>query len=150
VARRICAPLRLTATGTIPDPDTARGHDQYGFPYPYADYTLLPGAIGLLSSPRDLARFLAAQLDPGSTPLGPAIRLSRAVHTPPGCRRPSGLGWRLKTTGDATLAWHRGLTHGFAAMLALTTAPGHPCGLAILTNSPHTDGLQATGLNALR
>lgn len=150
LARRICAPLGLTATGMSPDENTARGHDQHGFPFPYADYTLLPGAIGLLSSPRDLARFLAAQLDPGSTPLGPAIRLSRVVHTPPGCRRPSGLGWRLKTTGDATLAWHRGLTHGFAAVLALTTTPGHPCGVAVLTNSPHTDGLQAAGLDALR
>jgi D-alanyl-D-alanine-carboxypeptidase/D-alanyl-D-alanine-endopeptidase len=148
--QRICGPLGLTATGMTPDRNTARGHDEAGFPFPYSDYALLPGAIGLFSSARDLDRFLQAQLDPGSTPLGPAIQLSRTVQTPAGCSRRAGLGWRLKTTGGASLAWHRGLTHGFGALLAVINAPDASRGLAILANSPASATLQAVGLKALQ
>jgi D-alanyl-D-alanine-carboxypeptidase/D-alanyl-D-alanine-endopeptidase len=148
--QRICGPLGLTATGMSPDRNTARGHDEAGFPFPYSDYTLLPGAIGLFSSASDLGRFLHAQLAPWSTPLGPAIRLSRTVQTPPGCSLQAGLGWRLKTAGDASLAWHRGLTHGFGALLAVIDAPDSQRGLAILVNSPAAATLQAVGLRTVR
>ena len=82
VQQRICGPLGMTATGMSPDENTARGHDKAGFPFPYSDYALLPGAIGLSSTTADLDRFVWAQLDPGSTPLGPAIRLSRTLDRP--------------------------------------------------------------------
>ena len=150
VQQRICGPLGMTATGMSPDESTARGHDKAGFPFPYSDYTLLPGAIGLSSTTADLDRFVRAQLGPGDTPLGPAIRLSRTLQTPAGFPHPAGLGWRLKTSGDDTLTWHRGKTQGFSALLAVINTPGAPRGLAILTNSPYTTGLQAVGLNALR
>jgi CubicO group peptidase (beta-lactamase class C family) len=148
--QRICGPLGLTATSMTPDRNTARGHDEASFPLPYSDYVPLPGAIGLFSSVSDLSRFLQAQLDPGSTPLGPAIRLSRTVQTPAGCSCRAGLGWRLKTTGGARLAWHRGLTHGFSALLAVIDASDARRGLAILANSPAAVTLQAIGLKALR
>jgi D-alanyl-D-alanine-carboxypeptidase/D-alanyl-D-alanine-endopeptidase len=148
--QRICGPLGLTATGMTLDRNTARGHDEAGFPFPYSDYALLPGAIGLFSSARDLERFLQAQLDPGSTPLGPAIRLSRTAQTPAGCSCQAGLGWRLKATGGTCLAWHRGLTHGFSALLAVIDAPDARRGLTILANSPAAATLQAIGLKALR
>lgn len=149
IQRRICEPLGLTATGMSPDDSTAHGHDQVGFPFPYSDYRLLPGAIGLLSTTADLDRFIRAQLDPGSTPLGPAIRLSRIVQTPAGSSPPAGLGWRLRISGDATLAWHRGLTRSFSALLAVIDAAEARRGVAILTNSPYTQGLQAAGFRAL-
>jgi len=149
VQQRICGPLGLTATSLLPDGDTARGHDKVGLPIPYSDETL-PGAIGLLSSTADLDRFVQAQLDPAHIPLGKAIRLSRTVHTPPGAGRLAGLGWRLKTSGAASVAWHTGLTYGLSALLAVTDSPDDLRGLAILTNSPYTAGLSATGLNALR
>jgi serine-type D-Ala-D-Ala carboxypeptidase/endopeptidase len=148
--QRICGPLGLAATSLIPDQNTARGHDKAGLPIPYSDHTRLPGAIGLLSSTADLDRFVRAQLNPACTPLESAIRLSRTVHTPPGAGRLAGLGWRLKTSGAASVAWHTGLTYGFSALLAVTDSPHDPRALAILTNSPHTAGLAATGLNALR
>jgi hypothetical protein len=56
-----------------------------------------------------------AQLDPGSTPLEPAIRLSCALHTPPGSLRRAGLGWRFRMSGDVALAWHQSVTSGFSA-----------------------------------
>jgi hypothetical protein len=63
---------------------------------------------------------------------------------------PAGLGWRLKTTGGASLAWHRGLTHGFGALLAVIDTPDTSRGLAILANSPAAATLQAAGLKALQ
>jgi len=146
--QHICGPLGMTATGMDPDENTARGHDKAGFPFPYSDYALLPGAIGLLSTTADLDRFLRVQLNPGSTPLGPTIRLSRTPQA--GSPRAAGLGWRLKISGDATLAWHGGLTHGFSALLAVTDTPEAPRGLAILTNSPHNAALREAGLKALQ
>jgi D-alanyl-D-alanine-carboxypeptidase/D-alanyl-D-alanine-endopeptidase len=150
VQQRICGPLGLTATSLFRDQDTARGHDKAGLPIPYSDHTRLPGAFGLLSSTADLDRFVRAQLDPACTPLGPAIRLSRTVHTPPEAGRLAGLGWRLKTSGAASMAWHSGLAYGFSALLAVIDSPDDPRGLAILTNSPYLAGLSATGLNTLR
>jgi serine-type D-Ala-D-Ala carboxypeptidase/endopeptidase len=146
--QRICGPLGMTATGMNPDENTARGHDKAGFPFPYSDYALLPGANGLLSTTADLDKFLRAQLDPGSTPLGPAIRLSRIPQA--GSPRAAGLGWRLTISGDTTLAWHNGLTNGFSAVLAVMDTPAAPRGLAILTNSPYNAALLEAGLNALQ
>lgn len=145
--QRICGPLGMTATGMDPDENTARGHDKGDFPFPYSDYALLPGAIGLLSTTADLDRFLQVQLEPESTPLGPAIRLSRTPQA--GSSRAAGLGWQLKISGDATLAWHEGLTNGFSALLAVIDTPKAPRGLAILTNSPYSAALREAGLKAL-
>jgi CubicO group peptidase (beta-lactamase class C family) len=146
--QRICEPLGLTATGMGLGESTARGHDKAGFPFPYSDYTLLPGAIGLLSTTADLDRFLQVQLDPESTPLGPAIRLSRTPQ--PGSPRAAGLGWRLSISGDTALASHGGGTRGLSALLALIDTPRAPRGLAILTNSPYDAALREAGLKALQ
>jgi serine-type D-Ala-D-Ala carboxypeptidase/endopeptidase len=146
--QRICGPLGMTATSMNLNQNTARGHDKASFPFPYSDYTLLPGAIGLLSTTADLDRFLQAQLYPWSSPLWPAIRLSRTPQ--PGPSRAAGLGWRLKTSGATTLAWHEGLTSGFSALLAVLDTPKEPRGLAILTNSPYNAALLEAGLNALQ
>lgn len=148
VQQRICGPLGMMATGVRPDESTARGHDKSGLPTPYSDYALLPGAIGLLSTTADLDRFVRAQLDLGSTPLGPAILLSRTAQTAAGSGR--GVGWRLKASGDGTLAWHTGRTQGFSALLAVINTPGERRGLAILTNSPYGTAPNTVGLSALR
>jgi CubicO group peptidase (beta-lactamase class C family) len=147
--QRVCGPLGLTATGVGPDEHTARGHDKAGLPHPYLDYALFPGALGMSSTTADLDRFLCAQLDPETTPLGSAIRLSRAVHTPPSALTRAGLGWRLKTSGDAALAWHGGLTGGFSAFAAVLDRPGAHRGLAILANGPYAGALQTVGLGTL-
>jgi serine-type D-Ala-D-Ala carboxypeptidase/endopeptidase len=145
--QRICVPLGMTKTGMDPDNNTARGHDKAGFPFPYSDYALLPGAIGLLSTTADLGTFLQAQLQPWSTPLWPAIRLSRTSQAGP--PHAAGLGWRLSISSATTLAWHGGLTSGFSALLAVLDTPRGPRGLAILTNSPYDDALLEVGLKAL-
>ena len=147
--QRICGPLGMTATRLGPDATTARGHDKAGFLFPYSDYALLPGAIGLSSSAADLDKFLRAQLDPGSVSLGLAIRLSRTPQTSAGSPRPTGLGWRVKTSGDATLAWHKGLTNGFSAVLGVITTTEERKGLAILTNSLYASTIRIAGLSMM-
>jgi CubicO group peptidase (beta-lactamase class C family) len=83
--QRICGPLGMTATGMDPDENSARGHDTAGFPFPYSDYALLPGAIGLLSTTADLDRFLQIQLDPGEH----ATRAGDPAEPPPSSRIPA-------------------------------------------------------------
>ncbi|MDQ2813977.1 MAG: beta-lactamase family protein [Actinomycetota bacterium] len=148
--QRIGRPLGLTATGIGPDRSTARGHDRAGLPVPYWDSALLPGAGALLSSPADLETFLRAQLDPASTELDAAIRLSRVSHTEGRAVRPVGLGWMLDRADGAKLAWHNGGTGGFSAILALTDRPRGPAGVAILVNSPHVSALDTVAREMLR
>jgi serine-type D-Ala-D-Ala carboxypeptidase/endopeptidase len=141
IQQRICGPLGLPATGIGPDACSVRGHDRAGLPVPYWDSSLLPGAGALLSTAADLERFLRAQLDPDSTALGPAIRLSRESQTADLAMRSVGLGWMLETTRGTTMAWHNGGTGGFGAIMAVTDRPPCPGGIAIVVNSPHTPAL---------
>ena len=150
VRQRICVPLGLTATGVEPDAGTARGHDQAGLPVPYWDSSALPGAGALVSCAADLEAFVRAQLDPGRTELGEAIRLSRTSHTGGRAIRPVGLGWMLDTTPAGSLAWHNGGTGGFGAVLAVAGQPGQQAGIALLANSVHSAALDVFARQALR
>jgi len=149
VRQRICQPLGLTATGIELDRSTARGHDRAGLPVPHWDSSLLPAAGALLSSPADLEKFLRAQLDPASTELSAAIRLSRVSHTGDLPVRPVGLGWMLDRAAGVNLAWHNGGTGGFGAIIALTDGPRRPTGVVILVNSPHAGALDTVAREML-
>jgi CubicO group peptidase (beta-lactamase class C family) len=114
------------------------------------DLLAVPGPVGaatLLSTLADLERFLRAQLVPGSTALGPAIRLSRQSQTADLAVRPVGLGWMLATAG--TVAWHNGGTGGFGAIVAVADRPRCPGGVAIVVNSPHAAALDKLALETL-
>lgn len=150
IRRRICEPLGLTATSVEPDAGTARGHDRCGLPVPYWDSAALPAAGALVSCPADLEAFLRAQLDPGQSELGDAIRLSRTPHTTEAAGRDVGLGWMLYTTGTSTLAWHNGGTGGFGAFVAVAGRPGRDAGIALLANSVHSAPLDFFARRALR
>jgi serine-type D-Ala-D-Ala carboxypeptidase/endopeptidase len=149
IQQRICQPLGLTATDVGPDACSARGHNRAGRPVPYWDSSLLPGAGALLSTLADLERFLRAQLVPGSTALGPAIRLSRQSQTADLAVRPVGLGWMLDTSGETTVAWHNGGTGGFGAIVAVADRPRCPGGVAIAVNGPHAAALDKLALETL-
>jgi CubicO group peptidase (beta-lactamase class C family) len=82
----------------------------------------MPGMGALHSTAADLARFLDAQLDPDSTPLAEAIRLT---HEPRVGKPPMqvALGWLVATLpkGGPTVHWHNGGTGGarsFAGFVA--------------------------------
>ena len=85
-------------------------------PWPLAGFA---GAGALRSTASDMVRFLSAQVDPGSTGLGDAIRLTHA--TPRGGPEKMGLGWHR--AGDRTL-WHNGGTGGFRSVVLVSPATG--------------------------
>jgi CubicO group peptidase (beta-lactamase class C family) len=82
----------------------------------------MPAMGALHSTAADVTRFLDAQLDPDSTPLAEAIRLT---HEPRAGREPMqvALGWLVATMpkGGPTIHWHNGGTGGarsFAGFIA--------------------------------
>lgn len=95
-------------------------------------HSTLNGDGGWECSLNDMARYLAAHVDPESAPpLGPAIRASLAynVDSPVyGC-----LGW-----GRSDGNWaHDGGTGGFSAVMAFNPDERH--GVVVLTNSAHAE-----------
>ncbi|MBB1031635.1 beta-lactamase family protein [Dietzia sp. SLG310A2-38A2] len=124
VRDRVCGPLGLGDTVVDAQMTTdQRQRMAVGFrsrrpadPWPLAG---LAGAGALRSTASDMVRFLAAQVDPGSTGLGDAIRLTHA--TQPGGPERMGLGWHR--AGDRTL-WHNGGTGGFRSTALMSPASG--------------------------
>lgn len=123
VRDRVCGPLGLV--DTVVDAHLTSDQRQrmaVGFrsrrrpadPWPLAG---LAGAGALRSTASDMVRYLSAQVDPGSTGLGEAIRLTHA--TPPGGPEQMGLGWHR--AGDRTL-WHNGGTGGFRSIAIVSPA----------------------------
>jgi D-alanyl-D-alanine-carboxypeptidase/D-alanyl-D-alanine-endopeptidase len=124
VARRITGPLGMTSTMLAPGrkfaPRRAQGHDGELAKASSMPGGVLDGAGALKSTPRDLARFVAAALALSPTPLAPAFALMTAS------RRPSGspsvalaLGWQVVTQGGQTTVLKGGDTYGFTATVAL-------------------------------
>lgn len=84
VKQRICEPLgMIDTTITLSDDQQQRlavGHSG-GQPVPNWELPTLAGAGALLSSLRDMLRFLRANIDPSSTPLKETFRLSHEIQT---------------------------------------------------------------------
>jgi CubicO group peptidase (beta-lactamase class C family) len=91
-----------------------------------------------VSTVPDLLRFAAAQVDPDTTPLAAAMRLSQ---TP--VRRGIALGWLLAESPEPML-WHNGGTGGFRSFLGLL--PERRLGVVVLTNRARSVDLTALRL----
>lgn len=130
LARHVTEPLSMTDTRVDRTDDQmtrrALGHDRRGRPVPDWDIPWLPGMGGLHSTPEDLARFTTAQLDPGSTPLAEALRLTHEVHVRSGRRLSLGLGWMETplTRDGAPLRWHNGGTGGSCSFTGYVVGAG--------------------------
>lgn len=125
VRDRVCGPLGMVDTVVHAQMTTdQRRRMAVGFrsrrrtaePWPLDG---IAGAGALRSTASDMVRFLAAQVDPASTGLGDAIRLTHA--TPPGGPQQMGLGWHR--AGDRTL-WHNGGTGGFRSIAIMSPVSG--------------------------
>ncbi|WP_271799870.1 serine hydrolase domain-containing protein [Dietzia maris] len=125
VRDRICGPLGMPDTVTedqMSDEQrrrTALGHRSRrrgAEPWPLRG---MPGAGALRSTAADMTRFLAAHLDPSTTDLEDAVRLTQA--TPPSGPERMGLGWHR--AGPGTL-WHNGGTGGFRSITVVDTVGG--------------------------
>lgn len=147
VRSRICVPLGMTDTDVLENIDQHRlavGY-QRGRAVDHWSLTGLAGAGALLSTGNDMLRFLAAQLQPDSTPLAEAVTLSHQErhHTR---RFGIALGWIVTGPPSNPILWHNGGTGGFAAFAGFD--PGRGAGTVVLANSRR--GPEPAGLRLLK
>ena len=115
----------------------AQGFDAVGTPVASWDLPTLAGAGALKSSAGDMLKFLAANLDSTSSPLGRQLAFARSAKRD--ADRPGnsiGLGWHIVTVFGTTATWHNGGTGGFRSFIGLDEARHR--GVIVLTNSTST------------
>lgn len=132
LAERVTGPLGLrdTVVEVRPDQQGRRAHGHKRRRRPTNDWSMpaMPGMGALHSTAADLARFLSAQLDPGGTPLGEAIRMT---HEPRVGKEPMqvALGWlvSLMPKGGPLVRWHNGGTGGARSFAGFAVEEGSAC-----------------------
>jgi CubicO group peptidase (beta-lactamase class C family) len=116
---RITGPLGMPDTAAAMTPAlrarVANGHDSNGDVATHWSMAL-PGPGNLLSTAADLLRFVAANLEPSTTPLAASMTAARAPRceiTPPqgNAAVAMGCGWVIGRRG---VRWHNGGTAGYA------------------------------------
>jgi CubicO group peptidase (beta-lactamase class C family) len=123
VRERIGLPLEMYDTFVTPSEEQAVrlavGHTRRGRPVGRFELPALAGAGALRSTAPDMLRFLAANLDPASTPLAAQLeRIQRPRHQM-GRGMDVGLGWLIvRPRGPArAMLWHNGGTNGFRSFV---------------------------------
>jgi D-alanyl-D-alanine-carboxypeptidase/D-alanyl-D-alanine-endopeptidase len=93
----------------------AQGHSRRGTPVPHWDFDALAPAGAARSTVADLLAFLAAQLDPASSPLSASVELTQRPRAHYAGRMSIGLGWHvLEPDGELhPVHFHNGATGGF-------------------------------------
>lgn len=144
VTERVCRPLGLAHTGVrLPAGRLLAGHKGRDKQVERWQLTGMAGAGALLSSADDLLTFLAAQRNPGSTPLAEAIVLTQRQRIRG--RNGMGLGW-MRSTEPRLLLWHNGGTGGYRSYAGLIQE--RRTAVVVLTN--HVRGVDITALRLLR
>jgi CubicO group peptidase (beta-lactamase class C family) len=93
----------------------------------------LAGSDGLVTSARDLAKFLAAQMQPGLFSKRMLARLHTAARLADGSRADRALGWSFEPGGSAPLILSKdGRRSNCSAWIGF--APKHGVGVAVLAN----------------
>ncbi|MBA2291533.1 MAG: serine hydrolase [Gemmatimonadales bacterium] len=129
VIQRILRPLGMKETWiTIPPAQRARlaqGHNRdLEAVGPWA-FDVLAGAGGWRSTPKDMARFLAAMLSPPTTALGRALTMAVQSRRPTGMTDISiGLGWHIIDRNGQPLTFHNGETGGYHSYLGFNPVTG--------------------------
>lgn len=138
VEERVLKPLGMKDTKIDLTPSMksrlALGHDQAGKIVENWDIPSLAGAGALRSTVNDMFKYLAANLDSTSKPLGPTLAMTH--HT----RRPTtipnmtiGLAWHILKGPGGTIVWHNGGTGGYRTWTGFD--PVKRVGIVLLTNS---------------
>jgi CubicO group peptidase (beta-lactamase class C family) len=111
--------------------------DAQGTPTRTWDLPTLAGAGALKSTANDMLKFLAANLDSTSTPLGRVLASARVPRHE--ADRPGnniGLAWHIVDLFGTTATWHNGGTAGFRTFMGMDEARHR--GVIVLTNSANT------------
>ncbi|MEO8192416.1 MAG: serine hydrolase [Gemmatimonadales bacterium] len=138
---RILDPLGMHDTGIELTPSMksrmAQGFDAEGTPRQIWDLTTLAGAGALRSTANDMLKFLAANLDSTSTPLGRVLaqaRMPRHDADRPG--NTIGFGWHIVDLFGTIATWHNGGTGGFRTFIGLDE--NRHRGVIVLSNTNRT------------
>jgi CubicO group peptidase (beta-lactamase class C family) len=138
VRERILEPLGMHDTMIELTADAkkrmAQGFDGLGTPVRLWDLPTLAGMGGLRSTANDMLKYLAANLDVNSKPLGQILasaRLPRRDIDSRGNR--IGLTWHVVNAYGTTITWHNGGTGGFHSYIGMDEARQR--GVIVLTNS---------------
>ncbi len=134
---RVIDPLGMRDTVLAPEQarkgKLADGHDGEGRPVPHWHLRVLAPTGAVLSSARDMQRYLLANMGVLKTSLYAAMQLAqqpRADTSMAGQR--IGLAWMTKHTPDGDVTWHNGMTGGFASFIGFTQDRKH--GVVVLSN----------------
>lgn len=147
---RVIGPLGLTHTtlnlkGRALPKELAPGHANGIRAHNWAFDSMAP-AGGLLSSARDLGRFLQCCLGFETTALkGAILECSTPRRDYSDIETRVGLVWFVTDVPGGTIVWHNGLTGGYASFLGFDTRSRK--GVALLTN--HASDVAALGFELL-
>ena len=87
----------------------------------------------LHSSAEDMLKYLAANMVPGSTPLGPLLARAHVPRVVMDEETKVGLAWQTGHASNRTIVWHGGGTGGYRSLIAFDAAKG--IGVIVLSNS---------------
>jgi CubicO group peptidase (beta-lactamase class C family)/Tfp pilus assembly protein PilF len=150
VAERILKPLGMADTGTTFTPEMRRhlvtGHSKTGQIMPYWEVPYFPGMGGLRSTPNDMLKYLAANMDTDASPLGKAFALTRISRrdawTP---KTKIGLAWIIGTGENNAVIWHGGNSFGQGSFIGFD--PAKRVCVVVFTNS--NSGVADIGLHII-
>ena len=138
VARRVLDPLGMTDTRIVLSADMRRRlatcHDRDGDEVANWNFDALAGAGALRSTVNDMMKYLAANLDSTSRPLGVVLRDAQRPRRPttiPNTR--IGLAWHVLSAFGSDIVWHNGETGGYHSFIGFD--PARRVGVVILSNS---------------
>ncbi|MFN0181527.1 MAG: serine hydrolase [Gemmatimonadales bacterium] len=135
---RILKPLGMGDTEIVLSPRLrgrlALGHDKAGNVVPNWDLPTLAGAGALRSSVNDMFKYLAANLDSTSRPLGRVFATTHTSRTETGAPGVAvGMAWHILKTPGGSIVWHNGGTGGYRTFMGFDRSK--QVGVIMLTNS---------------
>lgn len=144
VRERIAAPLGMGSTGITLTPAMrarlAPGHDGAGNPVPNWDFDTMAGAGALRSTAGDMLRYLKTLLPaPAGSPYALAIGRQRTAMA----GADIALGWHLSDVRNTRIAWHNGMTAGYASYAGVTADGKRGVVVLANTSAPLDDIAQA-------
>ncbi len=138
VTERVLAPLgmrdtRIALTGAM-RARLAPGHTEGGTPTKNWDLPTFAGAGALRSTVNDMLRYIHANADSTSRPLGATLAMTHGARFAISPVMSIGLGWHRRTTpGGRVIVWHNGGTGGYRTFTGYLEGSG--TGVVVLSNT---------------